>query len=393
MSLPLSYHWRNLFVRRSTTLLTLLVIAAVVAVFCWMLNFAAALRGSLAMASDGRKLIVLKRGATAESNSALVVDEVNRLSQLDGVEHDSTGHAILSPEMVVQVLVPRIRDGGRTSANVAVRGVTEDALKVHRNVRLLGPMFSTAEPQVIVGTGAARQFAGLEVGQTIKLGYGGSTDYRIVAHFSADGGPMESEIWGYLPAMMNAYNRTMYSSVNLRLSASADPKAALAQIEGPAIGLSGRTEPDYWEAQARFVRIYLAIAYVLVAIMCVAAVFSVANTLFSSVAGRTQEIAMLRTIGFSRGQILIGFVVEAILLSLLGGGLGCVACAAWLGVAGGLKDVSGASTFSSMAFVIRMVPGTVVAALLSVAAVGAIGAIVPAFRASRIGMVSALREA
>ena len=392
MSLPISYHWRNLFVRKSTTLLTILVVAAVVAVFCWMLNFAAALHGSLAMANDDHKLIVLKRGATAESNSAIVAEDFNRLSQLGGVELDPAGHAILSPEMVVQVLVPRVRDGGKTSANVAVRGVTLDALKVHRNVRLLGPMFSTAEPQVVVGVAAARQFAGLQVGQTIRLGYSGTSNYRIVAHFTADGGPMESEIWGYLPAMMNAYNRNMYSSVSLRLDDSTDPKGAITQVEGPAIGLSAQTEPDYWRGQAKFVRVYLAIAYVLLAIMCVAAVFSIANTMFSSVAGRTGEIAMLRTIGFTRRHILTGFVLEAVLLSLIGGALGCLACTVWLRLAGSDKDVYGANTFSSMAFEIRMVPGTVVAALISVAAVGMIGAVVPAFRAARLGVVSALRE-
>jgi len=392
MSLPITYHWRNLFVRRSTTLLTVLVVAAVVAVFCWMLNFAAALRNSLAMANDTHKLIVLKRGATAESNSAIIVEDFNKLSQLNGVELDPTGHAILSPEMVVQVLVPRVRDGGKTSANVAVRGVTLDAMQVHRNVRLLGPMFSTAEPQVIVGVAAARQFAGLQVGQTIKLGYSGASNYRIVAHFTADGGPMESEIWGYLPAMMNAYNRNMYSSVSLRLTDSVDPRAAIAQVEGPAIGLSAQTEPDYWRGQARFVRVYLAIAYVLIAIMCVAAILSIANTMFSSVAGRTREIAMLRTIGFNRRHILTGFMLEAVLLSLIGGALGCVACAAWLHLAGSDKDVYGANTFSSMAFEIRMVPGTVVAALLSVTVVAIVGAFVPAFRAARLGVVWALRE-
>lgn len=218
MALSFSYHWRYLFVRKSTTLLTVLVIGAVVAVFVWMLCFTVALRESLAVANDKSKLIVIKKGATSESNSAITIPDYNRLSQLADVERDpATGQAILSPEMLVQVLIPRLRDGGKTSANVAVRGVTEEAFKVHRNLKLLGPRFSVSEPEVIVGIGAARQFAGLEIGNSIDLGYGGNREFRIVGHFSADGGPFESEIWGYLPALMNAYNRTMYSSVNLRL--------------------------------------------------------------------------------------------------------------------------------------------------------------------------------
>jgi len=324
MALPFSYHWRNLFVRKSTTLLTVLVIAAVAAVFVWLLSFASALSNSLAMANDSRKLIVLKPGATAESNSALRMDDVNKLSQLTDVVIDpATGRPLISPEALVQVQLPRLRDGGRTLANVAVRGVTLDALKVHRNVKLLGPMFSTGSLEVIVGVAAAKQFGGLQVGQAIPMGYSANRSFKVVGLFSADGGPMESEIWGYVPVLMNAYNRTMYSSVSLRIHDSAGPEAAIAQIGGPAIQLAAQTEPAYWQSQSKLIRVYLAIARTLVVVMCVAAVFSIANTMFSSVAGRTREIAMLRTLGFSGRQILGGFLMEAVLLSLLGGVVGC----------------------------------------------------------------------
>jgi len=393
MAMPFSYHWRSLFVRKSATLLTILVVGAVTAVFVWMLSFAKALNDSLAMASDPHKLIVLKSGATAESNSAIQTDDMNKLSQVTDVEMDpATGRALMSPEAVVQVQLPRLRDRGKTNANVAVRGVTEAAFKVHRNVRLLGPMFSTGSPEVIVGVAAAKQFGGVQVGQTLNLGYSGNRGFRVVALFSADGGPMESEIWGYLPAIMNAFNRTMYSSVNLRIKETATSKSAIDQIQGPAIQLTAQTEPVYWQQQAKYVRVYLAIASVLVAVMCMAAVFAIANTMFSAVAGRTREIAMLRTIGYTGRHILTGFIFEAVLLALLGGALGCLACAGWLTLAGNTKDMFGANTFTTMAFEIRMRYSTVGIALVAVAAVGAVGALVPASRAARIGVVSALRE-
>lgn len=394
MALPLTYHWRNLFVRKSTTLLTVLVVALVVGIFTWMLSFAAAMRGSFARAEDVHKLIVLKRGATSETNSAISMDEFNKLSQVTGMARDTaTGDPLLSPEMTVQVSLPRLRDHGKTSANVAVRGVTEKAFKVHRSVRLLGRSFSMGDPEVIVGAAAARQFGGLAVGDTLDLGYSGNRRFRVVGHFTADGAPMESEIWGYLPTLMNAYNRTMYSSANLRLNEDADPRRAITQIEGPAIQLTGQTEMQYWSGQAKFIEIYLAIAYILVGIMSLAAIFSIANTMFSSVAGRTREIAMLRTIGFSGHQILIGFVVEAVLLSLLGGVLGCLACAGWLRTVGNTKDMFGANTFTTLAFAIRMTPSIVVIALVAVSAVGVLGAMVPAVRAGRIQVVAAMREA
>mgnify|MGYP005840080821 CR=1 FL=1 len=394
MALPLTYHWRSLFVRRSTTLLTLLVVAAVVGVFAWMLSFASAMRTSVARASDTRKLIVLKRGATAEGNSAIYPDEFNRLSQLTDVALDpATGAPLLAPEMVCQVSLPRLRDRAKTPANVAVRGVTDAAFRVHPSVKVTGRVFSKGEREVIVGVAAAKQFAGLALGDAVNLGYGSNRGFRVVGLFTADGGPMESEIWGYLPSVMDAYNRRMYSSASLRLRPDADPQAVIAKIEGPAIQLTAQTEAQYWRGQTKLIRIYLMIAYVLVAVMCVAAVFSIANTMFSAVAGRTREIAMLRTIGFSCRQIVFGFLLEAVLLALLGAAVGCAACAAWLAFVGNKKDIFGATTFTTMAFEIRVTPAIVGVALLSAAFVGLIGAAVPAVRAGRTRVVTALREA
>lgn len=391
MALPTSYHWRNLLVRKTTSVLNVLVIAAVVGVFTWMLGFANALRGSLMVAGDDHKLIVIKYGATAESNSIIPVDEYNKLSQLADVARDPAGEALISPELLTQVSLPRLSDGGKTTANVAVRGVTGKALQVHRNVKLHGNPFSTGTPEVIVGESAARQFGGLGIGEIVNLGYGSDRGYRVVGTFSANGGPMESEIWGYLPSLMNAYSRTMYSSANLRLRDGTDPQAVIEQIRGPSIQLAAQTEKQYWRDQSANIRTYLMISYVLVGVMSLAAILSVANTMFSMVAGRTSEIAMLRTIGFSGAQILGGFVIEALLLSLVGGLLGCLACAAWLVAVGNTKDMFAASTFTTLAFEITLTPIIVVIALLSVSVVGVLGALLPARRAARLQVVSALR--
>ncbi len=394
MALPLTYHWRSLFVRKTTTLLTVLVVAAVVGVLTWMMGFAAALKTSLSMASDDHKIIVLRNGATSESNSALPVDQFNKLEQLSDVLRDTvTGAALISPEMMVQVSLPRLNDPRKSTANVAVRGVTEKAFQVHRNVKVLGRQFSTGAPEVIVGKSAAKQFGGLEIGQTLRLGYSGDRNYTIVGHFSADGGPMESEIWGYLPSLMNSYNRTMYSSAQLRLRDTADPKAAIAIIHGPSIEMAASTEREYWQQQAGNVRMFLGVINLLVVVMCLAAVFSIANTMFSMVAGRTREIAMLRTIGYTGAGILTGFVIEAVLLAVLGGVLGCLGCAGWLSLVGSTKDMFGSSSFTTMAFEIRLTPAIALWALLSVAVIGAVGAIFPAWRAKRLHIVSALRQA
>ncbi|MBI4719218.1 MAG: ABC transporter permease [Planctomycetes bacterium] len=394
MALPFSYHWRNLLVRKTTTGLNILVVAAVVGVFCWLIGFAGALHSSLATASDSRKLIVLKSGATSESNSAIRTDEYNKLNQIAEVERlPGSGAPLISPEMIVQVQLPRVRDQGTTRANVGVRGVTETALQVHRNIKVLGRSFAPGAQEVIAGVSAAKQFGGLEIGETIHLGYASDRPYRIVGYFSAAGGPLESEIWGYLPSLMNAYNRAMYSSASMLLQPGAAAEPVITQINGPAIQLKAQTEAQYWSEQAKNIRIYLNITYVLVAIMSLAAIFSIANTMFSSVAGRTREIAMLRTIGFSGVQILTGFLLEAVMLSLLGAVMGCLGCAAWLATVGRTKDMFGATTFTSLAFEIQLTPMIILAALGCVALVGAVGALFPAWRAARVQVVTALREA
>lgn len=393
MALPLNYHWRNLFVRRTTTLLTVLVVAAVVGALTWILAFSAALSDSLSIASDPKKLIVIRRGSESETNSAIRTEEFNRLYQLPGLARVGDQPAV-SPELMVQVSLPRTRDGGKTKANVAVRGVTPLAFAVHSVVHLDGPLFSTGEPEVIVGRRAAQQFLGLAVGQTIRLGSGTKRDFRVVGTFTAQGGPLESEIWGYLASLQNAYNRPgVYSSAALRLDDHADPQPLLKQIRQPPIELDAETEAGYWERQASNMNVYRIIAASLVAVIGLAAGFAITNTLYAMVAARSREIAMLRTIGFSRRAILSGFVVESVMLSLIGGLLGCAGCAAWLALVGSTKDMFGARTFTSLAFQIRLTPLIVATALTLVILIGALGAIAPAVRASRTQVIDALREA
>lgn len=393
MALPLAYHWRNLFVRKTTTLLTVLVVAAVVGVFAWLMGFSDSLSRSLKTANDPNKIIVLKRAATSESNSAISPEDFNKLDQLDGLARDpETSEALISPEMMVQVSLPRLGDGGKTWGNVALRGVTEMAFKVHTNINARGRMFSQASREVLVGDSAARQFGGLEVGQKIRLGYSGDREYTVVGHFSAEGGPLESEIWGYLPSLMNAYNRTMYSSASLKLSPGASAEKTLERVKGPSMQLDAQTEGQYWQQQSSNIRTYLFFTKMLVTVMSLAAVCSIANTMFAMVAGRGREIAMLRTIGYSGRQILTGFVLEAVLLTLMGGVVGCLGCVAWLWLVGNTKDMFGASTFTTLAFEIKLTPLTAAWALASVCAVGVLGAVLPARRAARVEVISALRE-
>lgn len=393
MALPLSYNWKNLFVRKTTTLLTCLVIAVVVGVFSWLVGFWEALDRSLSFADDTRKLIVLKQGATSETNSAIPPADESKLTQIPEIAAGPDGQPLRSPEMIVQVSLPRLRDRGATFANVAVRGVTDTAFKVHRRIRPLGQSFQQGAMEVIVGLQAHKQFAGLDIGNVINLGYGGNRGYRIVGYFSADNGPMESEIWGPFSMLKDSYKRDMYSSVSVRLNDVADTAEVIKRIQGPGIELDAQTEPQYWRDQSKNIRIYMGIVGGLVAIMCLAAVFAIANTMFATTAGRTREFAMLRTIGFTGRQIMASVIIESVLLALLGAVLGCAGCWGYLRLAGNTKDMFGATSFTTLGFEISMTPMTVLAAIVLVSVVSANGAIVPAYRASKLQPVTALREA
>lgn len=394
MALPLNYHWRNLFVRKTTTTLTVLVIATVVGTLTWIAGFAWAVHWSLNVATDPGKMIVLQRGTDSETNSNIVPEEMKRLSQLTGVEMDAAGEPLISTELYWQTQLPRIRDGGTTSANVALRGVTDKAFAVHRSVKLLGEKFSTGEPEIIVGVKAAKQFRGLQIGDKLKLGVGENRLFKVVGYFSAAGSPMESEIWMYLPAMQSAYQRNSYSSAALRLRADADAESLRAQIEGPAIQLGGLTESKYWEKQSGNTILYQYVCFALVAIMSLAAIFAIANTMYAAVDGRTREIAMLRTIGFRPWQISAGFTLESVMLSLLGGALGCAGCALYLFVKGNTKDMFGSTTFTTMAFEIDQTAMlfAVSFAMISVTVIGAVAALLPASRAAGLQVIAALRE-
>ena len=394
MALPLAYHWRNLFVRKTTTVLTVCVVAAVVATFAWMFSFTVALRDTLSVAGDPLKLIVIRGGSTSEAQSAIAIPDFNKLSQLTQIAVDSTsGRPLVSPETLSQVSLGRKSDGGRTVANVAVRGVLDIARQVHTRVKISkGRWFDSGAREIVVGEAAARQFAGLDIGDSLELGFGGDRKYAIVGHFIAAGGPLESEIWGYLPSLLNAYNRSMYSSAALRLQPDSDPRAVIAEIEGPAIQLGAMTEATYWARQSKRISGYLVVAYALVSVMFLAAIFAVAITMFSAVAGRTREVGMLRTLGFSRTAIMGGFMLEAVMLCIIGAIVGCAACAGWLSVFGGAKDMYGTSTFTSLAFDIHLTPVTIMGSLGCVAFVGLIGALAPAWRASRAKVINVLRE-
>lgn len=389
MLLTIKYNWRNLWVRKLSSGLTFLVVATLILILSYLLAFAGGVQAAIEVTGWPQNLIVLKPGATAESTSIIVPTETSGLVQTPGVARNAAGEMLISQEMSVQTDIPRRGGGGK--ANVAVRGVDPIALDVHPEVRITeGRMFDSGAMEALVGKAARERYVGLNVGEDVAMGRSKDRLYKIVGVFEARGGAYESEIWAPRTRIADSYQRPLISSASLRLERPDLAAAAIDYVNGPAIKLSARSEPAYYKELATSTAQLAKLALSLVFIMGVGAVFAVANTMFASVDRRRREIAMLRTIGFSRATIITSFLAESVLLCTLAAGVGVLAS---LWYSGSRDDYLSATTYTVFAFEVRVTPMVVIMCFALAALVGLVGAFFPALRAARVQIIEALRKA
>lgn len=394
MALPLYYNYRNLLRRRMSTGLTFVVVTTVVFVLSVLLSFAAGIRDSLAASGSARNVLVLKPGATSESTSMIMQDEVGRLVQTPGIALGADGEPLISRELCVQTNVPRRAMGGfeeGAPANVAVRGVDPIVFAVHDNVRIVeGRAPQPGAMEAMAGRAAQQRYGNLDIGDELRLGRGGNREYKIVGVFESGGGALESEIWAPRTLIADTYNRHFVSSVVLRLADNASGDEAIAYIGGPSVQLDAKLETTYYEDLSTKTREIVWLTTILVGIMAMGAIFAVANTMYAAVDGRRREIAMLRTVGFSKSSIIIAFMMESVFICL-------TACVAGLGISlfinGSRQDFLSDTTWTVLAYELRITPGIAGSAIVVSTLVGVMGALVPAMRASRIQVIEALRKA
>lgn len=389
--LPLQYSVRNLFVRRVRTLLTVGVIALVVLATTLFLGLITSLQTTLVSTGDPRNLIVMRKGSTNDGSSALSLEAFHALRFLDGVARSQNDEPLISPELVVQPAVDT-RDGGRE--NVLVRGVEPVALEVHSEVRITaGRMFEPSVGEAIVGAGVSQRYAGARLGEELEFGRG---KWKVVGLFESGGSSFESEVWVDARELARDSKRTLpYSGFRIRVSPEADPDALVRRIgDDPRYALEAKPEILYYEEQAQTANAFYLIVIGLAVLAGVGAVFGSTNTLHAAVQARTAEIGTLRALGFSRRSILGAFLVESLLLALMGFAVG--ATLAWgLGVA--LSALLGgvtfpAATFSTSVIQLRVGAGDLIAALVFSLAIGLVGGLFPAARAARLRPVEALRR-
>jgi putative ABC transport system permease protein len=387
-AVPMSYIARNLWVRRVTTMLTAAGMALVVYVFATVLMMSEGIRATLVATGQPDNVIVLRKGAGAEINSGLTRNQAAILETLPGIARDAAGRALLSKEPVILNNLPK-RSNGKAS-NVTMRGTGELGLALRPQVKLsAGRMFRPGSGEVIAGSAIASGFQGVEIGSSLRFA---GRDWLVVGLFDANRSGFDSEIWADADQLMQAFRRQTFSSVIFKLADSESFERVREQIDtDPRLTLDAKREERFYadqsEALANFISI---LGTTLAVIFAIGAVVGAMITMFGSVASRIGEIGTLRALGFRRGAVLVAFLSEALLLSLVGGVVGLAAASLMQAVDTSLTNFA---TFSELAFQFRFTPAIVVQSLLFALAMGAVGGFIPAWRAARLKIVDCLRAA
>jgi putative ABC transport system permease protein len=388
MAVPLAYNIRSAMQRWTSSLVAIIGIAGTVAVFIAMLALARGFKATLVSSGLPQNAIVQQSGADSEMTSVIAIDALRVVEDAPQVARRGT-EPLVSAEVVVIANLP-LR-GGTGDANVQMRGVSERVLAVRDNVRVReGRFLRPGLNEVVVGTNAGRAYAGLDLGASVRIGAG---TWRVVGLFDAKGSAFDSEVWADATVLNGAYQRPpgVFQSVTTRLRSADDFPAFKAMLErDPRARLQAVREADYYEAQSHTVTTLITVLGGLVAVvMGLGAVLGALNTMYSAVAERSREIAVLRALGFGGGSVVMAFVVESMWIALIGGVLGCLLALPVNGITTGTMNWQ---TFSHLAFAFRITPDLLGLGLAFAVLMGLVGGVPPAIRAARANVSRTLRS-
>src|SRR5829696_3302574 len=379
---------RSLRQRLGSSAVAITGIAGVVVVFLGVLSIAEGFRAAMAGVGDPQTVIVMRAGSDTEMTSGLSGDTARLIMDTPGIARNERG-PIASPELFVIVGHPTRKDP--SDANVPLRGVSSAALAVRPEIKIIeGRMFTEGSNEIVVGKAASQQFASLTVGSETKWG---QNRWKVVGIFGANGSAAESEIWCDARVLQPAYQRgNSYQSVYVRLQ-SPDGFQAFkdALTSNPRLSVTAIPEPEYFAAQSDVLnRIIRTIGFLIAGLMGIGAVFGAVNTMYTAVASRTREIATLRALGFHNFPVVLSVLSEAVVLSLIGCAIG--GAAAWLAFDGYQTSTMNFQSFSQVAFAFAVTPKLLMTALFYSLVMGLFGGLLPAIRAARLPVVTALRE-
>jgi putative ABC transport system permease protein len=384
MKVPLKYNLRHLRVRWTSTLVTVVSIALVVAVFVMVMSLARGLRHTFVTTGDERNLLVLRKGALAESSSQIPIEDVRRTRFLEGIARTAHGEPLASAEVIVLITLDRAHGG---QAHVQVRGLESAGLALRPKIQLAeGRLFQRGVRECIVSRKVVGRFQGCALGEHFRSG---KHTWRVVGVFDAGKTAFESEIWADADEVREAFRRSFYCSMTIQPENTNAAAALVRRIEGDkGRQLRAMTETEYYQSQTKTAGPIQILGVCLAAMMSIGAAFSAMNTMYATVGARTREIGTLRALGFKPRSLYVSFLLESMMLAFVGGLLGCLLSLPLNGLATGTFNWS---TFAEVAFEFRITAGLLLAGLAFALVMGALGGLLPARWAARQPLLEALR--
>lgn len=387
MAIPISYNLRNLAVRKTTTIMTALGVALTVAVLLSVLALISGLNTAFSSTGHPLNVLVLRKGSTAELSSGVTRQQYQDIKFKQGLAANSAGEPLASLEMVTVINLQN--DEMPLGMNVTIRGLLPVGIQMREEMKLAtGRWFEAGKREICVGKGIAKRYPSAQVGKQLKFGKG---DWTVVGTFDAGTSAVNSEILGDLNQISSDFDRSEgLSSILVRAQDSNVVSALVNNIKGDVrLNLDAQKEADYYAAQKisgapiQFLGVFVSV------IMAIGSSFAAMNTMYAAVSRRAKEVGTLRVLGFSKWSILVSFFIESLLLSLLGGVIGCLLVLPLNNITTGIGNFV---TFAETSFSFQVTPQVMLAGIVFALFMGAIGGVFPAGSAARKEILTALRE-
>jgi putative ABC transport system permease protein len=385
---PLNYIARNLWKRRLTTTLTAGGLALVVFVFATVLMLDAGLKRTLVTTGEYDNVVVIRKGSETEIQSSISRAEANIIEMNPAIALGPDGRALAAKETVV--LIALNRSGSERASNVVIRGTSPGGLQLRPQVKMTeGRLFRPGSSEIIVGSSIAKGYDGTRIGERLRFA---QREWTIVGVFDAGSSGFDSEVWGDADQLMQSFRRISYSAMVLKLADSELLERFRSEVDAdPRLSGEVKREQVFYSDQSKSLSTFISIlGLTLSAIFSIGATIGAMITMYASVSNRVAEIGTLRALGFTRVSVLAAFLLEALLLGLVGGVLGLAGASVMQVVS---FSTTNFQTFADLSFRFLLTPGIVVKTLLFALLMGLLGGFLPAVRAARLGIVDALRAA
>lgn len=386
MAIPVSYNIRNLIVRKTTTLMTAAGIALTVAVLLAIMALVSGLRSAFAATGDPLHVLVMRKGGNAELTSLLTQQQFQIVKSFPGIAAGPDGQPMASLEVVSIINLPTVANP--EGENVTLRGLSTRGIEMRKLKLAAGRWFRPGQRELTVGKSIAMRYPAAQIGKQLKFGKG---LWTIVGVMDGGKSAINSEILGDGNQVASDFNRAdTYSSALLQATDEVTATALKNSLENDRrLNVTVMSDKEYYDLQTVSAAPIQFLGFFVCIIMAVGSCFAAMNTMYAAVARRAKEVGTLRVLGFSRGSIMLSFLVESLLLSLVGGIIACLLVLPLNNVTTGLGNFI---TFSETSFNFRVGPDVMIVGIVFALILGAVGGLLPARQAAKKEILIALRE-